>query len=139
MFKKLMVPVDLSDRHEKALKAAAELAALADGEITLLHVIEVLHGLPVEDDPDFYRRLEETSREHLNAIVNQLQSDGVSCKFAIRFGERGPDVLKFAAEEKIDLIVLSSHPIDPAAPGAGWLSLSYLIGIGAPCNVLLIK
>jgi nucleotide-binding universal stress UspA family protein len=139
MFQKLMVPVDLSDRHDQALKAAAELAALAKGEITLLHVIEVLHGLSVDDDPEFYRRLESTSREHLSAMVERLQSAGTTCRYAIRFGERGPDVLKYAAEQGIDLIVLSSHPVDPGAPGAGWLSLSYLIGIGAPCNVLLIK
>lgn len=139
MFKSLMVPVDLSDRHEKALRAAMELAALSNGQITLLHVIEVVHGLPVEDDPEFYKRLETTSQEYLAATLKRLQSDRVSCKIAIRVGERGPDVLKYAVEEGIDLIVVSSHPIDPAAPGSGWLSLSYLIGIGAPCNVLLIK
>lgn len=139
MFKKLMVPVDLSNRHEKALKTAIELATLAGGEVTLLHVVEVPHGFPVEEDPEFYRRLENISHDHLSRMADRLREQGVSCRYAVRLGESGPEVLRFAAEEGMELIVLSSHPIDPKSPGAGWLSLSYLIGIGAPCNVLLIK
>jgi nucleotide-binding universal stress UspA family protein len=45
MFTKILVPVDLSNRHQQALEAAANLAKQSGAEITLLHIIEVITGL----------------------------------------------------------------------------------------------
>ena len=59
MFRKILVPVDLSDRHGQALEIAARLAKASDGEVTLLHVIEMIPGLNLEEERDFYQRLEQ--------------------------------------------------------------------------------
>ena len=55
--------------------------------------------------------------------------------------ERNPaeEILRFAVDEEVDLIVLASHRLDPSKPGDGWSTLSYRIGILAPCPVLLVK
>ena len=45
----------------------------------------------------------------------------------------------WSAEEAADLIVLTAPRFDPAAPGAGWGSMSYRIGILSQCPVLLVK
>ena len=58
MFKRILMPVDLSDQHDAALNMAAELSRAADGEIVLVHVIEVITGLTVEEERPFYDRLE---------------------------------------------------------------------------------
>ncbi len=62
MFKKILAPIDLTDKHGPALNAAADLAKQAGGEIVLLHVIEVIAGLPLEEDKNFYGRLEQKAR-----------------------------------------------------------------------------
>ena len=49
MFHKILLPLDLTDRHQAALALAAELAGAQEGEIVLLHVIEVPPGLPVSE------------------------------------------------------------------------------------------
>jgi nucleotide-binding universal stress UspA family protein len=134
-----LVPVDLTGRHERALALAAELTARPNGRVTLLHVIEVPHGLTTADDPNFYRDLEQKSREHLKHMVERLRKSDLDAHAVVSFGERGPEILRYALRENVDLIVVSSHPIDPTSPGASWLSLSYFIGIGAHCPVLLVK
>ena len=139
MFRNILVPVDLTDRHERALAIAAEFAAHSGGQVTLLHVVQVVQGLPPETDPDFYRRLEDLSRRHLDGLLERLRGEAVEGRAVVRVGDRGPEVCRFAREAGTDVMVLSSHLVDPAAPGADWLSLSYLIGIGAPCPVLLVK
>jgi nucleotide-binding universal stress UspA family protein len=53
MFQRILLPVDLSDRHQPALNAATDLAAQSRAEITVLHVIEVIPGLPIEEDRPF--------------------------------------------------------------------------------------
>ena len=57
MFKKILVPVDLSDTHQQALEIAAQLANEGGGQVTLLHVVEVIPGLWVEEERDFYDRI----------------------------------------------------------------------------------
>jgi nucleotide-binding universal stress UspA family protein len=57
----------------------------------------------------------------------------------ILYGQRGPEILRYAAEMNADLIVLTSPRIDPNNPGVGWGSLSYKISIMSVCPVLLVK
>jgi nucleotide-binding universal stress UspA family protein len=139
MFQKVLVPVDLTDRHQPVLDIAAKMVAVGGGEVRLLHVIEVLAGLPVEEEPTFYQRLERKATAHLNRLLDHLKDKKVKARPIILVGERIPEVLRYAQQEGIDLIVLTSHPVQPDKPGAGWGTMSYLIGIAARCPVLLMK
>jgi nucleotide-binding universal stress UspA family protein len=139
MFKHILLPVDLSDRHEQAMTAAAELAGQSRGEITLLHVIEVIAGLSLEEERPFYRRLEKAARDHLGRLGEYLKSRQVSWHAEIRLGHRAPEVVRFAKDQGADLIVLTSRAVDPNNPGPGWGSLSYKIGVLSATPVLLVK
>jgi universal stress protein A len=139
MFKKIMLPVDLSDRHRQALQAAADLAKQSGGEITLLHIIEVITGLSMEEERDFYKRLEKKARNHLTPLADHLKQHQIPLRTEILYGHRGPEVVRYAAEIGADLIVLTSPRMDPNNPGVGWGSLSYKISIMSQCPVLLVK
>jgi universal stress protein A len=116
MFQHALVPVDLTGRHDRALALAAELTARGNGRVKLLHVIEVPHGLITADDPNFFRGLEQKSREHLEPIVERLRKSNVDARAVVSFGERGPEIIRYARDENVELIVVSSHPIDPDRP-----------------------
>jgi universal stress protein A len=139
MFKKILVPVDLSDTHQQAIEIAARLADESDGQVTLLHVVEVIPGLWVEEERDFYDRIETAARDHLSRFGRQLEAMHVPRREEIIFGNRAEEIVRYAMEMGIDLIVLSSHRIDLKNPGAGWGTLSYKIGILSQCPVLLVK
>jgi nucleotide-binding universal stress UspA family protein len=139
MFKKILVPVDLSDRHQPALTMAARLVTPDAGEVILLHVIEVPLGLARDEEPTFYHRLERKAGLHLNRFTDLLKGRNVLARPVILFGERAPEILRFAEREAVDLLLLASHPVDPVNPAAGWGTLSYLLGIAARCPVLLVK
>lgn len=139
MFKKILLPVDLTDKHKPALDAAADLARQHGGEIVLLHVIETIPGLAMEEDRDFYGRLEKKARAHLGRLGEQLKQHLVAWQTEVLYGNRVPEIVRFAAARNIDLIVLTSPRLDPADPQAGWGSLSYKIGLLCPCPVLLVK
>ena len=139
MFKQILLPVDLADRHARAMEVAAELAGASGGDVTLLHVIEVIAGLSMEEEKDFYRRLEKTARNHLARLGKQLEGRRIPWRAEVRFGHRAPEVVQFAQERKADLIVLTSPRIDPKHPELGWGSLSYKIGVLSSTPVLLVK
>jgi universal stress protein A len=139
MFTKLLVPVDLTDRHGPALEAAAQLAGSHKAEITLLHVIELLHGSSREEDAAFYDRLEQKAAAHLARLLSGLRERGLVGRSQILFGSPLPSILRHAEREGSDLIVLSSHAVDLSRPDAGWETMSYAIGVAARCPVLLVK
>ncbi|MBI4747417.1 MAG: universal stress protein [Acidobacteria bacterium] len=139
MFKNILVPVGLSERYAGALKIASDLARQNGGKVTLLHVIELIVGLSLEEGKDLYDRLEQTSHEHLDRLSNQLERAGIPFEEIILYGRVAQEIVRFAEENKSDLIVLASHRIDPCNPGYNWGTNSYKVGILAQCPVMLVK
>jgi nucleotide-binding universal stress UspA family protein len=139
MFQKILVPVDLTDVHQPALDIAADLAKESAGEVTLLHVIEVIAEVWAVEDRDFYDRLEQTARDHLARLGHYLEERAVPRREEVVFGSRAPEIVRYAVEAGIELIVLKSHRIDLQNPSAGWGTVSYKVGILAQCPVLLVK
>jgi nucleotide-binding universal stress UspA family protein len=138
MFHNILVPLDLTDRHARALATAADLAVAGAGQVTLLHVIELIEGTSREEEQDFYARLEEAAREHMQKRGAGLAGRGVSWHGEVRFGRREREVVRHAAEVGADLIIVTAPHVEPGAP-LQLSSLSYAISVLAPCPVLLVK
>jgi universal stress protein A len=139
VFKHILVPVDLTDTHQPALEIAARLAQANDGEVTLLHVVEAIAEVWATEDREFYTRLEQTARDHLARLGHALEERRVPRREEVVFGHRAPEIVRYAGEIGVDLIVLKSHRIDLEHPAAGWGTVSYKVGILAQCPILLVK
>lgn len=136
MFRNVLVPVDLVDRHERVIEAAVRLLE-PEGKILLLHVIELIPGLSEDEESGFYERLESTARDHLQSLGDGLTGLNVSWEAEVIFGSRATEVVRVVMDQGTDLIVLASHKIDLEQTAQG--ALSYQVGLLAPCPVLLIK
>jgi nucleotide-binding universal stress UspA family protein len=138
MFRRLLVPVDLTPKNSRAVEVARDLAAQSDGEVFLLHVIETL-DLPFEELEDFYDRLQTQAASRMQPLAEVLDTAGVVFGGHIVYGKRAEKVIEFADDHDVDLIILDSHPIEPGRLGKGLATLSYQIAIVARCPVLLVK
>lgn len=120
--KKILFPTDFSDAAERALPYAAQLARGFDAELHILHVDE-LHDL-TERHPDapgreeFLAALEKETGEMLDALLDDVArhaheespGEGLRVHRARRRGiAAGPEIIYYAQEKDIDLIVLSTH------------------------------
>jgi nucleotide-binding universal stress UspA family protein len=139
MFKKILLPVDLSNRHGPALEIGQNLARQNRAEIILLHVIELIAGLSMGEEKDFYQKLEKVAEARLKKLEARVGLRKVPHSRRILFGHRGPTIIKYAKELGADLIVLTAPQVDLRNPSAGWGSLSYKVSILARCPVLLVK
>ena len=139
MLRKILVPVDFTPKNERALDAARELATAAGGEITLVHVVETLEDELDGDLREFYARLEQRAAERMAESLAKLGKGTFGRRSAIVLGHRARAVIDYAQKEGIELIVLSSHRVDPDHPGADWMTISYRIAILARCPVMLVK
>jgi len=102
-------------------------------------VIELIPDLPREEQPDFYDALEQQARQRLQELARRLDEMQVPWHIVILYGPRADEVITYASENAVDLIVLSSHKVDLDQPLTGWATMSYKIGILAQCPVLLVK
>ncbi len=138
MFQRILLPVDLTDKNAPAIEAAVSLIDAKNGTITILHIIELLDA-PMEELEDFYQELEDSSRSKMEKTSQPLRDAGLTVDMHIRYGKRVPEIVKFADESSADLVVISSHRIDPEDPSRTWMTISHQLAILVPKPVLIVK
>ena len=138
-FRHILVPTDLTERTEKALQLAGQLASRAGGHVTLIHVTETSPGLSPKDVKPFYERIERRARKGMEALTRRAGEDGPAPARVIVRGRRAEEIVKYAAANDVDLIVLASHRVNPSLVDRDWGTISYKVGSLAQCPVLLVK
>lgn len=139
---RILVPLDLSDYAEHALPYARELASSYDASLHLLHVVDsqwvaTTGGVAFpEYGSNVLERFEKEGEKGLVRLAESIPTGKVVT--AIRVGPPHVQIVQYARDEEIDLIVLATH-------GRGGLK-HVLIGSVAekvvqmgPCPVLTIK
>lgn len=111
--KKILIPTDFSQHAEYALKVAAQIAKKHDGEIILLHMLELpsqsgdavnsAHAIP---ELMFFK----------NAAINKLESlmdapylEGLKVSEIIQFELAFDGIINLSKKNDVDLIVMGSH------------------------------
>jgi nucleotide-binding universal stress UspA family protein len=118
---------------------ARDMGRATGARITLFHVIETLSGATYDEFESFYRELEGRASSHLASLASGFEGSGLEVAQTVVYGKPAEEIVRFAVDTQVDLIVLASHRVDPSRPGHGWGTLSYRIGVLAPCPVLLVK
>ena len=125
MFSKILVPLDGSALSEQALSMAQNLARSSDTSMHLLQVIslrpelEALRGsggesiTVLEMAQDAARQLKEVQmargKAYLEDLAVQLQQAGINVTTVLREGAADENIVAYAKEQEIDLIVMSTH------------------------------
>lgn len=138
-FSHVLVPVDLSDRSRRPLEAALAVAAPARARVTLLHVVERIPRIPAGELRAFYGRLRQASRRKLERATRPFVAAGLRVRVDVRLGSPPLEICRVAFRQKVDLIVMGSHRVDPRRPAPGFGTTSYKVGLACPCPVLLVK
>ena len=139
MFKKILVPTDLTEKSEKAFEIALSMAADYESTITLLHVIEMIKNAEEEEFSDFYAKLRQRAHKEIGKLKDKFKTEDLQIKKEVLVGRRVPEIIRFANDKEIDLIVLSSHRIEDFSSGVGWATISYKVAILAECPVMMVK
>lgn len=139
MFRRILVPVDLTEKSLAAVDIAYEFAVRSAAEVTLLHVIETIEHVPFDELKPFYERLEKSARKQLQDFAERFTAHKLPVAHAVIYGHRSQQIIEYAAANSVDLIVIASHRIDPERPGRDWSSISYVVAMTSTCPVLLVK
>ena len=126
MFSNILVPLDGSELSEKALDVVKSLASSSE---TTVHLIEVVSRSPefearrgtsgffqtgeIELEINTARQLVDRrigrAKEYLEMVAVGLQDAGINVVTAIGEGAADEQIIDYAKENNIDLIVMSTH------------------------------
>ena len=97
---RILFCVDFSENSERALEYAMFVTTEYDGELTLLHVLE--EG----DSPAKTEEAMATATEQLDKLIPQERRQTLKIKTAVRVGSPYRQIVQFALETQIELIVM---------------------------------
>ena len=141
--KKILLPTDLSSASISAFEYAKSLAEKYGATIYVLHVLEnippvlAIHSLDLTIER-LEKNMEENAKNQLEKIVKESLKTKNKVQTFIRKGVVDHEIVKFAEEKKIDLIVMGTH-------GRTGIELTILGSIAekvvrkAKCPVLTVK
>ena len=137
---KILVPTDFSEHSAKAIQYGAELAGKFGAELHLLHAVETT-SIAYGEGPYFPP---ETVAEMEAAAVKQLDeweveaADDVPTVRQVTRGYPFLEIVRYAKENKIDLIIVGTH-------GRGAIAHMLLGSVAekvvrkSPCSVLVVR
>jgi nucleotide-binding universal stress UspA family protein len=113
MIKKILVPTDFSKLSMVALEYAEILLELQTPKIYLLHVLDKstmrkeAKGKKRTDKN--FAAIEKVAMKQLSTIAGQYFTETHVVTMALRKGDPSREIVKLAQEEKVDLIIISTH------------------------------
>jgi universal stress protein A len=136
---KILVPHDFSDTSEVAVRYAIALAHNFGAQLYLLHVsdrakFEMATEFPLGLDGT----LDDAVRERLLKILTPREQIEFKPSFEFRTGAPAAEIVKYAREADVDLIVMGTH-------GRGFVAHVVLGSVAekvvrtAPCPVLTVR
>ena len=107
VFKKILCPVDMSKNSLLAVGLATRLSSQASAVLTFLYVEPPV----LSTEPRVSQLLEQETAEHDYKQLEEIRPEDSSVRFEheVRRGIPGPEIAKYAKENKFDLIVMSTH------------------------------
>ncbi len=140
---RILVPTDFSEHSRRALRYGVAFAEKFDAELYILHVFQdlaVYQPDAVTVGPPVVPPVEEltaAARDSLLRLIRDNKLEHLKVHPEVREGSPVEEIVEFAGENAIDLIVISTH-------GRGWLAHMLLGSVAekvvrkAPCPVMAV-
>lgn len=145
MFRKILVPLDGSERATMALSHTVELAKKLEAKVTLMHVVPSLPpyvNTAVERighaQEAIFKELMRSGKEMLRQYYSSISDKDIDVDIFTVMGQPADEILAKAKSEEYDLIVIGSRGLGEIK---GYLmgSVSNRVARHASCPVLIIR
>jgi len=141
--KRVLVPTDFSESAHHALTYGTSFAREYKAHLVLLHVVENLTvGYASDLFPvpmaEVFQEISGYARAELAKLAVQVREKGVEVEDQVVQGKPSAEIVRFAEENAIDMIVLGTHGkgmLDQALFG----STTERVVRRAPCPVLTVR
>jgi len=142
--RRILFPTDFSAFANQALPYAVAMAEDYGAALHVLHVVPTpemvtqFEAVAPVLDAGFFAELEKGAREQLERVVPDAVRERVGLSLAVRRGAAFVEIVRYAKEEAIDLIVIATHG-RTGLRHALFGSVAEKVVRKAPCPVLSVR
>jgi nucleotide-binding universal stress UspA family protein len=142
--KTILMPTDFSESSEEAVTYAQLLADKFGATLHLLHVVQDPYTQPWGAEaygvslPNLLEEMEQNARARLETILPESERTRFNVQMEIKVGSPFVEILRYASDKNIDLIVMGTH-------GRGAVAHMFLGSVAekvvrkAACPVLIVR
>jgi nucleotide-binding universal stress UspA family protein len=140
MFDNILVPLDRSVLAECVLPHAVVIARAFRSQVTLLSVLErgTRQNCTYGVDPLEWRIMKAEAESYLRGVADQLKEIGLPVKRQTLEGEAAEQILSFAHNSGVNLIIRSSHG-QSGLTGWNISSVVQKIVMRAPTSIMIVR
>ncbi|MBI3273366.1 MAG: universal stress protein [Planctomycetes bacterium] len=136
-FRVLLVPLDGSETSARILPLVEHMAHLYESEVVLVHASD----FPAEESPSpglLRQPVDDAMRAVVRPFRERLERAGLRARVRVSFGHAGLAILDAVAEEKADLIAMTTHGRSGISR---WVfgSVAEKVLSRCPCPALLLR
>ncbi len=145
---KILMPTDFSDFSKHALKYAESFASQYRAKLYLLHVISdipdfsafYLKHFPLENinEEEICREVENRVRSEMERLISEDIKENIEVEPAVVVGVPSLEIINFAKEKSIDLIVIATHG-RTGLKHVLFGSTAEKVVRGSPCPVMTVR
>ena len=141
---RILLPTDFSEYAKAAQNYAVDLAKKFGAELHLLHVsVDMLAMVPEPGmnflpPGDYLRDMQKAAKEALSQILPGDTCDGVKIVRDVRLGSPFVEIVRYAKDTDIDLIVIGTHGRTGLAHALMGSTAEKVVR-KAPCPVLTVR
>lgn len=141
-FQRILLATDFSDASASAAEVAVTMAKTFGAGLHVLHVLEA--EIPVMSDsmvylpPTYFEELENRAAEQLEQVIPREDRDKLGVTLVMRKGSPFVEIIRYARDQKMDLIVQGTH-------GRGMVAHALMGNVAekvvrkSPCPVLTVR
>jgi len=109
MYKRILVALENSSADQALLPHVSELARITGAHLFLVHVADGWAARHFDRLKLVESEEMKADRSYLERVAEQLRMEGRSVSARLALGDPPEEILKLAAEERCDLIAMTSH------------------------------
>lgn len=111
MYDDILIPTDGSEGVQRAIDHGIDLASQTDATVHAMYVVDTGDAVAIPEGQwlTIEETLEETEEEAVADIEDRARQQNVDVSATVEYGTPNKDIVRYAEENDIDLIVMGTH------------------------------
>ncbi len=108
-YKNILLPLDFSEYSDSVFYLGCLIANNENATLHLIHIIESGYRSETMKDEFLHEMRSNNAMEEINKFILEIPHLNINIKSAIRFGKPDDEIIKYAKENNIDLVILNNY------------------------------
>ncbi|WP_323757632.1 universal stress protein [Roseivirga sp.] len=119
MYKRILVPIDFTEKSHRALEVACQIAKKLDSEVYMMHIVKAALSVYLDElgeyksktptGQQFLDDILSLNEEKMKRLIQKYEDRGITIHSKLKVHDTPNEIAKLVAEEAFDLTVVGNY------------------------------